>query len=505
MSATTASPPPPVTERTPWLSSLPHLHRLILRWVFILLVTAVAFHRSLLSLVDTTRQGGMNSYVWVVLVAAALAAIGVARRNRTELPIHDRQTDVIVAIMGLVLALLLHGVLLGRYALYFHLLRLDLLAMWTFVLSACIALFGLRPVTRFGWVWLLLLAVFPLPYHLVVIVLGGTHVAAGLGTLLIAATATAIAVGRHWGRGVVGASVSLALGLLTLAVLRIGLPSAPLLVYQFVPAVTAICLSSVTLYLLARRDKPKRLLDRKVEPLAAAQVWSALPVVLAVGVGLSLIPLPAAGLAPTARVDALRFDRSPTVPPGWHVTDTRDYPWVRRLYGEGAHLLRQQMVADKGDPRFDKRGAPRALAIDTTVTHRPFALSTFPARMIYNVSGIRQSDNQLVDLGYGVTGDLFTAVDDKLLVTWEGMQFTWTTGTVEQRVLVISVDNHDDDAPFPQPTGGLLPTLNSMFTVLFRGNTAASDRDPTIKDAVLLTEFSRALVRSQLAPLGVQP
>ena len=40
--------------------------------------------------------------------------------------------------MGLVLALLINGVLLGRYALYFHLSRLDLVSMWLYVLSASI-------------------------------------------------------------------------------------------------------------------------------------------------------------------------------------------------------------------------------------------------------------------------------------------------------------------------------------------------------------------------------
>ena len=147
MSVSTQAPPPE-TKRTPWLSALHPVYRLILRWAFIAAVTVLAFHRSLLNLIDVTRSGGLNGYVWMVPVAGVLAAIGVARRKRTELPIHDRQTDVIVGVMGLVLALLLHGVLLGRYALYFQPLRLDLLAMWTFVISASIALFGLRPVTR---------------------------------------------------------------------------------------------------------------------------------------------------------------------------------------------------------------------------------------------------------------------------------------------------------------------------------------------------------------------
>ena len=48
-----------------------------------------------------------------------------------------------------------------------------------------------------------------------------------------------------------------------------------------------------------------------------------------------------------------------------------------------------------------------------------------------------------------------------------------------------------------------LSTLNSLFTVLFRGNAATSDLNPVVKDDVLLTEFGHALVHAELEPLGV--
>jgi hypothetical protein len=507
VTAPVQAPPPPVTKSEPWLSSLHPVYRLILRWAFIASVTVLAFHRSLLDLVETTRAGALNGYVWLVPVAAVLAAIGVAHRNRTELPIHDRQTDVIVGIMGLVLSLLLHAVLLQRYALYFHLLRLDLVALWTFVLSACIAVFGLRPVTRFAWVWVLLLAVFPLPYHIVVGLFGGNRVAAGVGTLVIGAVAGAIAIGRHRRRAIRGALGSWMAGLAILASMSIWFPHAPTIAFQAVPAGTAICLTGGTGFLISRRDEPKRLLDRKIEPLAAAAVWSAIPVVLVVAIALSLVRLPNPGTAPVAQIDRLRTDSNTSLaaPDGWHIIETQHFGWVQRIYGEDAELIRQQMVPDNGDLRLDKFGRPRELVVDAISTRRPTSLTTLPAQVLYRVTGIRRSSSRWVDLGYGVTADLFTAVDDQMLVTWDGLQWTWSNGVTAQRVVVISVDNHDDNAPFPPPTGGVLSTLNSLFTVLFRGNSATSDRDPTIKDGVLLTEFGRALVRAQLEPLGVEP
>ena len=61
------------------------------------------------------------------------------------------------------------------------------------------------------------------------------------------------------------------------------LPDAPLLAYQLVPAVTAMCVVGGVFFLLARRGAPKRLLDRKVEPLAATPGVGGVPVVVIVG------------------------------------------------------------------------------------------------------------------------------------------------------------------------------------------------------------------------------
>ena len=505
MTADAQTPSPPVVKREPWLHRLHPVYRLILRWGYIAVLTVLAFQSSLRSVVETTRSGGLGGYVWVVPVAAVLAALGVARRKRTELPIHDRQTDVIVGTMGLVLALLLDRVLVQRYDLYFDLLRLDLVAMWMFVISASVALFGLRPVIRFAWVWALLLMVFPLPYYLIVILLGGTQMGVGIGTMVIAGSATGIAVGRHMRRGVIGSIAAWAVGLAILAAMVVFAPDAPLLAFQLIPAVTSICLVGMVFYLGSRRGAPKRVLERKVEPLAAKQIWSAIPVVLVVAVALSFTPLPAVVFLPPLRVDAMRFDTSLTPGAGWHVSDSRDYPWVSRIYGRGAHLLRQTMVADTGDPRFDKFARPRTVVVDSLTSARPLSLSVFPARLLYPVNGIRLSAVRRVDLGYGVKADMFSAIDDKLLVTWTGIQWTWTNDQVAQRVFVVAVDNHEDDAPFPAPEGGFGPTLSSMFTVLFRGNSAVFGADPNVKDDLLLTEFSHALVRAQLAPLGVKP
>lgn len=489
-----------------WYHGLHPGYRLPLRWGLIATMTLIAFSDSIASLVQTTRSGGLGGFVWTVLVVGTLVAIGVSRWHRTELPIHDRQTDVIVGTMALVLALLINGVLLGRYALYFHLLRLDLVAMWLYALSASIVLFGLRPVMRFAWVWgMVLLLTFPLPYYLTVVAMGGGKVAAGAATLLVSGVGTGIALGRTFRRGLIGSLVSWAFGGLILVMMALLFDDSPLLAFQLIPAVSTMCVVGGGFFLYARRGAPKRILDRKVEPLAARQVWAGVPVVVAVGIALAFVRLPpTVSVVPVVPLapGALRPGQPVAVPPGWHLTSMRTYDWVHRVYGTGADLIRQQVTADDVNPDWDKLGRPRTVMIDSVTSERPFSFNVFPARVLYDVAGARLSAPRLVDLGSGVKGQLVSVVDDSLLVTWNALQITWGDSEIAQRVLLLAVDNHDPEAPFPEPSGGVVPTLGTLLTILLRGNAADTDRAPAFKDAGMLTQLGRELVAAQRIPVG---
>ena len=470
---------------------------LTLRWVFLFVVTVAAFFRTLLSVFDSALAGSLNGFMMLMPVAALVASIGVARRERTELPIHDRQTDIIVGTLGLGFAYMLERILLARYSQYFHLLRIDIIALWFFLAASSVVLFGLRPVTRFVWVWLLLTLGFPLGYQLAVIFLGGNRTSAGIASLLIAAATTAVSVGRTPSRAMVGATEALVVGVIVLAAMAITMPDAPVLAFQMIPPMLSMSLVGLGLYGYARRGLPKRWLDRKIEPLAARQVWAGIPMVLVVAVGIFFIDLPPAPVAP-AWVDGLTFGRPLASPAGWHQTAQADYPWVRRIYGREANLIRQRFVADAGNPAWDKFARPRTVVVDSTSTWRPFSLSVYPAFVLYDESSSRVSDPKSIDLGHGINGTLVTAVDDKRLLTFNLLTFTWYYAGKAQRVTVGAVDNHDDDAVFPDPNGGLPPTLRTMFGVFFRGNQATWDSDPTFKDLDLLTVFTRGLIAAQL-------
>lgn len=479
--------------------------RVSLRWLLIVVLTLVAFWPSLVSLYDSTRGNSLNGYVWLVPLAGVLAAQGVARRPRTQLPIHDRQTDVIVGVMGLVFALLLCGVLTRRYGMWFQLVRFDLLGMWVFVFSCAIVLFGLRPAGRYLGVWVLTLMVFTLPYQIVVIVLGGSRLAAGAVALIIAGWATALAVGRTTRRALVGAGLAWAVGLAVLLVINFRFPSAPVFVYQAVPTLTAIVLVACVMFAFARRGGRMRTASRAVASPATTNVWRVVPLLVAVAAVLTLVKLPAQGTPPSMRFDALEITGPLMAPAGWRLAETEEYPWVKRLHGKSAMLTRQRMVADVGNPQWDKLSRPRTVIVDNVYTQRPFSFFVYPAKVLYDVTATRLSQVRRVDLGYGVIGELMSGVDDNLHVTWNMLQWTWLNRDRAQRILVFTVDNHDDDAPFPEPSGALLPTLNTLLTVLFRGNSAVDDTNPEFKDADLLEVFGRDIVAAQLRPLGLGP
>lgn len=478
--------------------------RAVLRWEFLATVTVVAFHESLHHLIAQTRAGSLIGYVWFMLLATLVAAVAVARRQRVELPIHDRQTDVIVGALGLLTALMVQGILLQRYSQYFLLLRIDLVASWLFVISSSILLFGLRPVARFAWVWAIPVVSVPLAYQVTVIFFGGNRVAAGAGTVLIAAVASAVALGRSRIRALVGALVAWSVGLVALFAMAFFTPDAPLLVFQLGPASLALAVANGGFFLYSRRGTSKLLLEREIRPLAVRQVWAAVPGVLVVAAILSQITMPLP-TAPPPQVSGMIFGRPLAAPVGWHVTEEAEYTWARRLHGKDATTIRQRFVADTGDMRWDKFGRPRTVVVDATSTWRPISLQVFPAAIAYDESTSRVSEPTFVDLGHGITGTLRTAVDEKLLVSFDLLSWTWRNEGSAQRIMVSSVDNHEDDAPFPEPNGGLGSSLRTMFSVLLRGNAVTSNTDPTFKDAEMLGEFGRGLVDAQLARAEQSP
>ncbi len=334
---------------------------------------------------------------------------------------------------------------------------------------------------------------------MLVVLLGSDRTAAGLATMVVPVWAAGICVGTARRRGITGAAVALGVGLAALTVLSVVAPDGPLLAYQVVPSLTAVVVTVAVMY---RRGSIKKPAVRELAPLATKQVWTAVPMVAVVAVLLALVPLPRIWNPDDIVVDGTGFWKPLRVSAGWHQVQQTEYPKVARLYGSDAMFIRQEIRADTGNPKWDKLSQPRLVVIDSISTRNPFAFEVYPSITLYPLPRSRVSPPRAIDLGSGVVAQLFSATDDQLLVTWNVMLWTWHHGSTAQRILMFSVDYHEDGAPIPEPGHSVPSVLNSLLVVLFRGNSAVSNRAAQFKDADMLTEVGRKVVAAQLEARG---
>ncbi len=467
------------------------------RWALIAVCTGAAFWSTWVSLIHEVAGGTVVGYVFVAPLFALVAAQGIQSRRSGELPIHDRQIDTIVGGLTILVAAAISGLLVPRYAEDYQLMHLDLLACVFFCAGAATLLFGLRPVTRFWPVWLLLIAMGPLQYRMGAVLLGGSQFAYGAVMVLFAAVAAAISVGRNRLRAGLGFGLTLVFGLALVDLIGSVFPTAPLLVLQLVPPFVAATVVGIGFYLYRRRGRSLRPLGRPVAPLTAkTSRWTAISLV-AVSIALFWISVPDTRTTPFPEGPPATASAALIVPLGWHQTDIAEYAWPTRYFGSRASLVRQTLVADNGDPRWDKHSHPRMVSMDVLDTTIPARMQVYPQRSMYQLGSARISPPITVDLGHGVTGELRTFVDDALLLTWTNLTFAWMRGDVAQRISLISVDNHDPTATFPQPTPAMANNIAVVLAVFLRGRGVIDDTAPDYKDAELLTQLARAVLASQ--------
>lgn len=466
------------------------------RWCVIIVATLVAFGTTWLQLVEEIRRGTTGGYVLLVPPLAAIVAIAVTHRRHGELPIHDRQTDTIVSLLLMAVSLAAKYMLVPRYATTYQVMHLDVLAAWIFVCGACVAMFGLRATSAYWTAWMMLFLTSPLVYRAALIELGGSKHAAGIVTLVIAASAIGLAMRTSRKRGFVYGTATFVLGLVILNVLNMRWPDAPIGLSQYVPAGSAAVVVGISAYLLTYRGfAPRYLPPNPVGPAKAARatLW-----VLPTALVLALIPLPDQQLTPISPGPPFDGTATQVIPSGWYQFDSVDYDWPRAYFGRSAILRRQMIRAQEPNPDWDVLMRPRTIAVQTLQVRRAGSFEVYPTQSMYDLGKARVSPKEYVDLGYGVTAEYFTVLDDDLLLTWNMLSFIWTRGdTVAQRVSLLTVDNHEPDAPFPQPSPNTTANLRQIVQVFLRGNATVEDTDPEYKDRDMLAEVGRQLVEAQ--------
>ncbi|MDJ0394073.1 hypothetical protein QMK17_12115 [Rhodococcus sp. G-MC3] len=463
-------------------------------WLVLLAGLIVAFYPTWVRLVDEAADGAITTYIFVLPFLAAVAAQGIARRRSGELPIHDRQTDIIVGGLVLLTAFAIKALWLPRYADQYELVHLDVLAGLVFFLGGTILLFGLRPVGRFWSVWLLLLSLSPLLYRMAAITVGGSRFAYGAVLVVLAGAAGAIAVGRTRRRGWLGFVCTVIAGFAILAVMLAGWPGAHISMLQLIPTVGAAATTGIVFYFVARRGKSKSPLSDRIAPVTAKRSVSSVVVVGLSALVLLIVPLPdQTAIAGTPGPPGTEL----TVPDGWAQNGVEEFSWAKTYFGRTATLTRQEMRANEGNPAWDIDSRPRTVVVDSLSTVNRASLAVYPESTLYRLGNTRTSNALSVDLGHDVTAALYTSVSDALLLTWTKLVYTWVRGDVTQRVTVISVDNHEADAVFPQPAPSMASNLRTGFATFLRGNAIAVDNNPDYKDRELLTAFGTALVAEQ--------
>ncbi|ATD69614.1 MULTISPECIES: hypothetical protein [Gordonia] len=501
--ATLSRPETPLFGDHPW-------RVIAFRWVLLVTCTVLGFWNTIAAVIDELRAQTLILYVPVpvpvpvLVVLSLIAVVGVSWRDFDEPPIHDRQTDVIVGIVVIVLAVAGKLLVTPRYGRAYLTSHMDLLALWMFVLGASILLFGLRPVSRYKWAWLVFLLIFPIPVRGLVLALGGTSMAAGFALVLMAVAATVVAVGRTWRRKAVAALIAGAVGLLALLVLNA--LEAPRNVLVPGPALIAAVATSGIMLVSYRRRGGRRWsppVRGEVKDPTVGFVGRPVLVVVLAAILLAFIPTPPVGSTWQSNTyPQLEIGGQLNIPPGWRQESVRVYGWVSRLYGPGAVLTRQVLVQSRGTRAFDKFARPRRVVVDSVDSRRPLALEVYPDIFRYDLSDERSNEPVDVALPFGVRGKMWSVVDDARYLTYTVVSWWWNNGRRTQQVMIWAVDDHEPAAYFPEPRITLLENLTSLMTILLRGNAVLLDTDPQYKDRDLLVGLAGGLVRSQLVEVA---
>ncbi len=479
--------------------------RVAVRLLAIAGLAVFAYWDSFRAILTEITANTLLSYAPAAAVLCLVAAIGVSLRHEEERPIYDRDTDFIVGIIVLIMAIAFQGLLNLRFPAGYLITHIDVLSLLLFLFGGCVLLFGLRPTLRYRWVWLLSLSLFPLPYRILVLALGNTRVTAGAVMVLMAAVATGIAVGRTRRRAFQGAAGTLLIGALLLAAVWLTNEYASLAVYQWVPSVGAAFLAGSYWYIHQRRvaGTLHPFPHRDLRPLTAPRVPRAIALLAAAAGVLHYIGAPV--VPPYAGPDIPGLTTRPPLipPPGW-IQERTSGLQPAPMNGLDAVRERQFLVQRTGEARFDVHARPRRIVVDTIETRSPLTLDIYIPALTYNVSGTRTSPIIDVPLPHGVTGQLQTIVDDAQLLTYNQLTWRWNNGTWTQQVTLFSVDNHENDAPFPQyrRRRDTWRVISGMLTMLFRGNAVTQDLNPRFKDRDLLVETAEALIETQVDAAG---
>ncbi|BAC16938.1 hypothetical protein [Corynebacterium efficiens YS-314] len=488
------TPPAQSVSTTRWLRGRPGIRSYTLRGWILVFSLVVAFHDTFSRVLEMGFIGFEHDILLVLLMAAVLF-MGLDRTRARALDIHDREVDYIVGCMALIIAITVKTQLLPRFVEWDALLRLDILAILVFVFGASGLLYGMRSTLHFGPGWALLFLYNP-PVHLIVsTLLGGGWWGTAMANTLGLALAVSVALNRDLVQKIYFGVFALVVGMILATVMWLLNP--PPFYLTHVPGIVA---AVVVVYNTSRGNPGQWSFLRWRIPTVKDTRWATILILIAVVV-LAVNPVPRSPWSPDLLPEGPVAPSTPgvSVSPDWEVTGYREYEWASRYFGPGSSLVRQELTSREYNPDWDQSGLARTVVVDTLLATDYYQARAFGDETLYSTLTGRKSESRTVDLGYGISGRVYTVLDESDFLTYTKLVFSWTReDSVVENISVIAVDDHRPEARFPQLAPSLGLMFTQVFTILLRGNAVTVDTQTEYKDMDLVTTVARDIVGWQM-------
>ena len=471
--------------------------RLLGRLGLVVGLSLLAFHHAVGSLFRGIAGGSVVVYVLAVPLYAGLAAAANNRRPGYAEAGAVRRRDLVAGSLTCLVALGFTSLLGPGLSGVHELWRLDLLMLWVFLLGATVLSFGVHQVTRSWPFWVVSLLLWPFPVRLANTAAGG---ATGGALLLLVVVLGVVAYGHRphdpprWQvLGSVAATGGLVLALS-------GLTTHPQRLLW--PSVAAAVVAALWWAGQAHVRPQASVVEHRIRGTGLALVGLAL-------LGLVVLPAAPRPVAASNPTGITALSLGPVLVPGFARTASVVRTDQQRYFGRTS--VWQRVSLRESDPRTGAVPGGREIVVDVVSTPRPQVLDLYPVVTTYPTGTLSSRPDAVVDLGHGVTGQLFRAEDPQRGLRYTLLTFSWRlpvdmallggyTGPaaqLTQRVTLLAVDDHRAGATFPEPGNATLDGFRTAVEQVGRARQPRSGAD-LVADEQLLDDAARALVHQRL-------
>ncbi|MFN8052145.1 MAG: exosortase/archaeosortase family protein [Acidimicrobiales bacterium] len=535
------------------------------RVVVVVVAVVGAYHYSLTTLVRALSVDSPLAYLGLIPFIAVGICWYTARPAAGEPEVHDRYLDRIIGVPLVIAPVLVLLILPTQLSTYFWVWRIDLLTLPLFA-AGCVALIlGSRTLIRMRLGILWLFAAWPVPYQFALqhglepftgftvkalrstsgILGSATFVPGGdgafsvdgpgrpftvvvasacsganslVGFLIVASATAMLSRGTRRAKltwvGVGSALVWMVNVVRVLVIFAVGdIWGERTAIDVFHPYIGLVFFSiAVTTMMLLAPRFGVRLGGRRHSaiPLRAsvergATKWMAagsVVLVLAVVAGglddqLRVVD-PVAGALGTPRLGA--FAQTATEMEGFEGKAIDHFDWTQRFFGEDSDWTRYEFDG----PGTISLAASIPIIADVVTTSDVQTFNDFGVEACYKFHGYDVADEQRVDLGSGVTGNVLTWKDPSTPITWNSVYWHWPVSTPDgvryQRIVLMFNTSTGAQVAAPQPSNRLASSLGISLDRLLNdegdgpGGSARNDRT-----RVFLVSFAQQMVRDSAA------